>query len=81
MRQLRFLITAQDAKTMTRNNLHWILITAPDENGNAQLNIAATNGGQVAITLSGSTAAEIADLLLYEMHGQEYDNEPEGTIH
>jgi hypothetical protein len=64
---------------MTRNNLHWILITAPDKDGNAQLNIAATNGSQVAIELSGSTAAEIADLLLFEMHG-EYD-ETEGILH
>jgi hypothetical protein len=61
-----------------RNNLHWILITAPDEKGNAQLNIAATNGSQVAIELSGSTAAEIADLLLFEMHG---DDEPERIAH
>ena len=63
---------------MTRNNLHWILISAPDENGNAQLNIAATNGSQVSLYLSGSTAAEIADALLMEMYG---DDEPERVLH
>ena len=64
--------------TTMRNNLQWILITAPDENGNAKLNIASTNGSQVALNLTGSTAAEIADLLLFEMHGQDQD---EVTIH
>ena len=64
---------------MTRNNLNWVLISAPDENGNAQLNIAATNGSQVSLYLSGSTAAEIADALLMEMYGD--DDEPERTLH
>ena len=65
--------------TTMRNNLHWILITAPDKNGNAQLRIASMNGSQVALHLTGSTAAEIADLLLFEMHG---DDEPtQRTIH
>ena len=63
---------------MTRNNLHWVLISAPDVNGNAQLNIATTDGGQVAIYLTGSFAAEIADMLIMEMHGQDQD---EVTIH
>jgi hypothetical protein len=67
--------------TMKQHNLHWILITAPDENGNAQLNIAATNGSQVAITLTGSTAAEIADLLLFEMHDPDNAPEPEEILH
>ena len=61
------------------NDLHWILITAPDENGNAQLSIASMNGSQVALHLTGSTAAEIADLLLFEMHGQ--DEQPQRIIH
>jgi hypothetical protein len=65
---------------MTRNNLHWILITAPDEDGNAQLNIKAHDGGQVAIRISGSTAAEIADLLIWEMHGEDTPEQPE-TFH
>ena len=64
---------------MTQNNLHWILITAPDENGNAQLSIASTNGSQVSLHLTGSTAAEIADLLLFEMHGE--DEQERGIIH
>ena len=64
---------------MTQNNLHFVLISAPDENGNAQLNISAKNDSQVSLYLSGSTAAKIADALLMEMYGD--DNEPERTFH
>ena len=64
---------------MTRNNLHWVLITSPDEHGNAQINIAATNGSQVSIYMSGSAAFEIADTLLMEMYDDDY--EPERTFH
>jgi hypothetical protein len=76
----RFLISRRGVMIMTRNNLHWILITSPDEDGNAQLSIKAHNGGQVAIRISGSTAAEIADLLIWEMHGEDTPEQPE-TIH
>ena len=65
---------------MTRNNLHWVLISAPDESGNAQLNIADHEGGQVAIRITGSTAAAIADQLIWEMHGSD-DPEQSETVH
>jgi hypothetical protein len=60
-------------------NLKWVLVTAPDDKGNAQLNIAAVDGGQVAMTITGSTAAEIAMLLIEEMHFEE--TEQGETIH
>lgn len=65
---------------MTRNNLKWVLITSPDKDGMAQVNIAAQDdGGQVAIRLTGYTAAMIAHMLIAEMHD---DDEEEGeTIH
>jgi hypothetical protein len=78
--RLRFLTLAKGAPTMTQNNLKWVLISAPDDKGNAQLNIAAHDGGQVAIYVSGSTAAEIADLLIYEMHGPDTYTHQE-TVH
>jgi hypothetical protein len=52
-------------------NLKWVLVTAPDDKGNARLNIAAVDGGQVALNITGLTAAEIAMMLIEEMHFEE----------
>lgn len=67
---------------MTRNNLKWVLITAPDAHGMAQVNIAAQDdGGQVAIRLSGYTASQIAHMLIAEMHFEYDEDEEEETVH
>ena len=67
---------------MTRNNLKWVLVTAPDEHGMAQVNIAAQDdGGQVAIRVSGYTAAMIAHMLIAEMHEDDDDDDQGETLH
>ena len=59
-------------------NLKWVLVTAPNSQGNAQLNIATVDGRQVAFNVTGSTAADIAMLLIEEMHAEE---EQGGMVH
>lgn len=61
------------------HNIKWVLIAAPDDNGKAQLTINTNDGGNVNINITSPFAAEIADMLIMEMHGQ--DQETRETMH
>jgi hypothetical protein len=59
-------------------NLKWILVTRPTSDGQAQINIATMDGNQVAFNLSGDNAADIAVILIEEMHSEK---EYGGMVH
>jgi hypothetical protein len=52
-------------------NIKWVLVTAPNQFGTAQVNIATVDGNQVAFNVSGPLAADIAIGLIEEMHEQD----------